>query len=84
MLRVARYAALALLTAWAVWNLWSRERRQRLDAGLRRAATVISLAFVGIGAAMLYRALAASSGVGQALFMIVVGLSLIIYQRWGG
>ncbi len=84
MLRAMRYVALALLAAWVVWNLWSRERRRRLDEGLQRAAIVISLAFVAIGVAMLFRAtVGGNSGAGQALFILVVGLGLIAYQRWG-
>jgi hypothetical protein len=84
MLRTGEYIALALLAAWTVWSLFSRERRRRLDEGLQRAAIVISLAFVVFGAAMFVRAMiGASQGAGQALFMIVVGLGLVAYQRWG-
>ncbi|MFQ5859281.1 MAG: hypothetical protein ACE5LU_27085, partial [Anaerolineae bacterium] len=69
---------------WVVWNLFTRERRRRVAEGFRRAAIVISLAFVAVGAAMLYRAVvSAGSGAGQAVLMIVVGLGLVAYQRWG-
>jgi len=82
--RVARYVALALLAVWGVWNLWSQERRRRLDEGFQRAAIVISLAFVAVGVVLLVRAvLGTGQGAGQALFMIVIGLGLVAYQRWG-
>ncbi len=84
MLRGLRYIALALLFAWVVWNLWTRERRQRIDEGFRRAAVVISWAFVAAGVWMLYRAMSGPAGdVGQALLMIVVGAAMILYQQWG-
>ena len=84
MLRSLQYVVLVLLVAWIVWNLWTRERRRRIDEGFRRAAIVISLAFVLVGGVMLYRAMAsAGSSAGQAVFMIVVGVALIVYQRWG-
>ncbi|MFQ5594287.1 MAG: hypothetical protein ACE5HA_09075 [Anaerolineae bacterium] len=79
-----RYVVLVLLAAWVVWYLWSRERRRRLDEGFQRAAIVISLAFVVVGAAIFVRAMIGTGqGAGQALFMIVVGLVLVAYQRWG-
>lgn len=84
MLQTLRYAALALLVMWGVWNLLSAERRRRIDEGFREAATVISLVFVAVGAVMLYRAVdGVGNEAGQALFMIVIGLGLVAYQRWG-
>lgn len=84
MLRTVKYVVLALLMVWVVWNLLTRERRQRLDEGFQRAAIVISLAFIAVGATMLYRALAgAGNEAGQAVLMILVGLGLVAYQRWG-
>lgn len=84
MLRGLRYIALILLFAWIVWNLWTRERRRRIDEGFRRAAVVISLAFVAAGVFLLYRALSGPGGdAGQALLMIAVGAAMMLYQQWG-
>lgn len=74
---------LVLLMVWVVWNLFTRERRRRIDAGIQRAATVISLAFVAVGVAMLYRAMGgAGNGTVQALLLIAGGLAMIVYQGW--
>lgn len=84
MLRIAKYVALVLLAVWVVWNLFTRERRQRIDTGVRRAAVIISLAFVGVGVVMLVRAMAgAGDRAGQAVLMIIIGLGLTVYQQWG-
>ncbi len=84
MLRGLRYIALVLLFAWVVWNLWTRERRRRIDEGFRRAALLISLAFIAVGSVMFYRGMAGpGNSLSQAALMIIVGAGLMAYQRWG-
>jgi hypothetical protein len=67
-----------------VTNLFTRKRRRNIDAGFRRAAIVISLAFVVAGSAMLYQAVVGGAGeAGQAVLVILIGLGMVAYQRWG-
>lgn len=78
------YWLLVVVAAWIAWNLWTRERRERIDAGVRRAATVISLLVVAAGGVMIIWPTAIrGSNLGRGLLLVLAGLALLAYQRSG-
>jgi protein-S-isoprenylcysteine O-methyltransferase Ste14 len=78
------YWLLVVVAAWLAWNLWTRERRARIDAGVRRAAAVISLLLAATGVVMIvWPTVIPESERGRGLLLVLVGLALLAYQRSG-
>lgn len=78
------YWLIVLAAAWIAWNLWTRERRERIDAGVRRAATLISLLLAAAGVVMIvWPTVIRGSDPGRGLLLVLVGLALLAYQRSG-